>query len=101
MSSPWWGRPCRPCGSDVRQQLLDVARVGGIDDGVLAQVALLLARLAAQLMAQVRLTSDDLAGPGLLEALGGAAVGLQLGHELSSMGFRPPGGGPLRRSAGR
>src|SRR5262245_27993455 len=67
-------------GSAVGQQALDRLLVGGIDDRGPAEPALLLARLAGQLVSQVALPALHLAGWRDLEALGGPASRLELGH---------------------
>jgi hypothetical protein len=60
--------------------------LGGVrvayQDG-LAQLAFALFVLGRQHMAQVRVVALDLAGRGLLEALGGTLMGFQLGHKSS------------------
>jgi len=60
----------------VRQHLFDRIHIGVIEHGALSQFALAAGRLRRQDMAGKRVTALDLASPRLLEALGGALVGL-------------------------
>src|SRR5579863_7552998 len=67
--------------STVRQKVfLDVVAVGLEQHVGAAQLADLLLGALDHAMALVRLRIKDLAGPGDLEALLGARLGLQLGH---------------------
>ena len=67
-------------GLGVGQQAAHGLHVGRIDQGALAQAAGALGAFLGQDMAQVLTATGELAGTGLAEALGGATVGLHLGH---------------------
>src|SRR6187401_1848161 len=68
--------------SVVRHHPLQLGGVGFRHDDGAAHFALPAGRLARQDMALERASPQELASPGLLEALGGATVALQLGHDL-------------------
>src|SRR5690606_6052056 len=76
--------------------LLQPLLVDGRDEGRLAQVALPLARLLREDVLLVAAGAGDLARPGLLETLRGAAVRLHLRHLILPRRTRPP-----PRSGGR
>src|SRR5690606_19334275 len=76
--------------SVVGQHPLDRRRVGRRDDLAAAQPPLPIARLARQDVPLERARPEELARSGLLEPLGGAAVGLQLRHGvLVFLPYRP------------
>jgi hypothetical protein len=69
-----------------QEVLLDVVAVGLEQDPGAAEIADLLGRAADHHVPLAALGVLDLAGRGDLEALFGAALGLQLGHFASSTG---------------
>src|SRR5690242_8405605 len=66
-----------------RDQQLDLARVGRVEQRRGAQMTLAGAALARQQMAQIGALVLHLAALGYLEALGRAAIGLEFGHTVS------------------
>src|SRR5690606_18277461 len=66
--------------SEIRQHAVQAARILGADMVRLPQVALPLGRLLREDVAAVGVAGLVLAGGRLAEALGGAPMGLDLGH---------------------
>src|SRR5262245_42266472 len=76
--------PPEAAGLPVRDQALDVALVGLVDERGAAELALPLGRHVGVDVAQVAVAPLHLAGGGELEALLGRAIGLDLRHEFLS-----------------
>lgn len=66
----------------IRYQLGDILLINCGYSCARAKLALALPRLGGQYVACECMTSLDLAGTGFLEALGSAAIGLDLGHHF-------------------
>ena len=82
--------------SGVGHHQRDALNVGAIDNGLGAEVSLLLRSFVVQQVVSERATTKELASAGCFEPLGGSFAGLQLGHCSARTGHKQQQYVPVR-----